>query len=154
MSRLKKYLNSVEEEFVIGYRDLFDNYKEIFKNPSRKEYLEITEEDRNFRFIADKNKKDLYVADVGVLHEDIQKQIGMKTHYFDLFSGIAFFEGNYINISYDNLNCNIDDEILEGDYDWVRKYKFDIRKLKEDILDYNYSDLSNKEKEKLINGEV
>ena len=134
--RLKEVLFNIREDFEVGYEDRFGEYQEIFKNPSWREIKDITENDINFRFIADKDKNHLYVAGVNVLHDDIQSKVGgFKKHYFDLFSGIAIKKGiRNIKVYLNNLNCNIEDEILEGEYDWVEDYYFDLNLLKKEIL--------------------
>lgn len=135
--KLKEILENIKEDFEVGYEDRYGEYREIFKNPSWKEILDITDGDINFRFVADKSRENIYVAEVSVLHEDIQEEVGgFKEHYFDLFSGVAVREGRReIRVYLDNLNCNIEDEIIEGEYDWVKKYYFKLRPLKIEILE-------------------
>lgn len=132
---IREILLKLNERFVVGFEGR-NGYNEIFVNPDRKEIREVASRGESFRFIGDKEIKSLYVADVNVLHEEMQEEIGnMKQHYFDLFSGVAINEGRYVRIYYDNLNCNIDDEILEGEYDWVERYNFNIFELKKEMLE-------------------
>lgn len=132
---LIKYRESIKEEFVVGFEGR-NGYMEIFKNPDRKEILSVARSGEGFRYIADKRSKNLYIASQDVLHQEMQEEIGnMKDHYFDLFSGIAQNKGNYVDVKYGDLNCNIEDQIVEGEYDWVKKYGFRMRDLKIEILE-------------------
>lgn len=149
MKNLKQILNKVEEEWVAGTKSTTRNeYREIFKNPSKSEINDILEfegnKSNNIRFIAVKRTEDIYVTSIDVFHITIVYEIDEFENSWDIvnnFSGIGeVFGGRKIEVSekfsdylyeYPNKLYNRCAEIVDGDYDWMERYNFDLSGVKE-----------------------
>lgn len=156
MSNIKAILENLNEKWYKGVKSSEGNrdYREIFKNPSRNEILDIERYggsrsdgviNSDIRFIADKKYKEVYITSADVFHRDIMDEVDVLTgNITDYFSGMGRVKNNgnielsdvsdYFWGSPKKLNSLLDD-IVSGDYDWMERYNFSLRKLKYKIKD-------------------
>ncbi len=103
---------------------------DVFKNPDRKEMKEVSVAN-TIRYIAYYPTKTVYVFSPTILHQSVQKKLGIKTgdDYFnssDLIGGVAVKNGNsWQTDEAHNLEMGgikHKEEILKKDWKWVEKY--------------------------------
>lgn len=140
-------LDKLKEEFYTDARSVGTNsYREIFVNPSKSEVSDILDEEvrNNLRFIADKDRRKVYLAGGDVFHYIIARESGFDEDYFfyDTFAGTAKFEGgkvlaltwtDYLNDEDEDVLRRVEElskEILAGEYDWMKRYNFDLSIIK------------------------
>lgn len=95
MKNLKQILNKVEEEWVAGTKSTTRNeYREIFKNPSKSEINDILEfegnKSNNIRFIAVKRTEDIYVTSIDVFHITIVYEIDEFENSWDIVNNFSY----------------------------------------------------------------
>lgn len=142
--KLQRFLDSIDEKFYKGFGK--SNYREIFINPSFKEMKSAAGDVGSkgdwvdfIRFFAFFDTKDVYVWSGDVLHPDIRDEID-RNFSDNYIEGIAEIRGNKAVISRDRME-DLDDElmgyaydnILNGNLDYLDRYRFDILELKEEI---------------------
>lgn len=148
MKTLKELLEGIQEKFVIGFDDEGD-YIEIFKNPTGDKIISVSNFGREkdaLRFIADLDNRDVYIASTDIIHQTIAKEANLnwnevKTRFFP---GIAYFWDRVLVVDYEFLKFsgglyNLDkiiEDILDGEYDFLRKFRFDIEELKEKVISW------------------
>lgn len=149
--KLKDILSNIEERWVVGTRsDAHGAYREIFMNPDRNDIRDIEEfggyrHGDNVRFIAVKDSQNVYVSSADVFHRTIAEEvddlldIGGVTNNF---SGMGNIEGSKIEVTdfsdvfiefegYEMSFQTICEDILDGKYDWMERYNFDLGLIKE-----------------------
>lgn len=139
--KINKILNNLSEKFYKGGK-FRGEYVEVFKNPTLDEIRSACEEDYNYiRFVADKYKEDLYVWNGDILHMDIVKVV-KEFNYSELknkyFACHGVLDGRNVHVSDEDLadmgsrECErVCLEIINGDFDWLDMYNFDIDVLRE-----------------------
>lgn len=149
----REYLG-IEEKFYTGTKsNRNQEYREIFVNPSRKEYNEIAEvEYGKIRFIAINKDREIYAAPADVFHWRITNEVGLGKNpdWSRIFSGIGEMKGGKFEPTHftDNLIVNDDDiaafydlleDLIHGQYDWMEKHYCTLDFIKEvarDEMDY------------------
>lgn len=149
---LKSILNKVEEEWVMGTKATrAKEYREIFKNPSKSELEDIIEFGgerlgSDFRFIAIKDGKDVYVSSADVFHITMTNEIeGLgSTDIYENFSGIADWNRGIVRVKhysdfyyeegFEKYLYKVSTDILEGRYDFLIKYGFDLSLIEEEAM--------------------
>lgn len=152
-SKLKCLLDNVKERWEGSTKSMQKNdYREIFANPTKQELREledINNSDSNIiKFIAVKNKREVYVASYDVYHYKIAEEVGVDSDYeMKNFPGKGRIENGVVNVTVysDALNFKKEmkydekymeraevlyKEVLDGVWDWVEKYNFDLKELK------------------------
>lgn len=138
--KLKNILRDIREKWVAS-TEYLNEYVEIFKNPSKKEIIDLKSESEDVRFIALEGEGDVYVTHSFMFHPDLAEELGINEDYKDNFSGIgridrgviiAYALSDVINLRKDKYN-NLKEKILNGDYDWVERYNFDLSTIKENL---------------------
>ncbi len=119
MSRLQAYLN---EEYIGRFKQYKTYGKiscEVFKNPSIRELKGY----KNFRFIADNRKKDLYVFDYRLLHAVASEILGLKGYKGkNFFCGVAVLKnGKYEGFSSDTIDLTLTIDEFMTKWGWVEK---------------------------------
>lgn len=101
----------------------------VYKDPTKKETSETMGESTHpsLRFIADPNKKDLYVFPSDIMHELVAKKIYSSTPPYLLF-GIADKSDGELKArfgqiwGYDVKQKTYYKSILKTDWEWLNKY--------------------------------
>lgn len=154
--KLKKILSDIKEEWHTETQSSMDKeYREIFKNPTQSDIRDIIEYggDRlgdDIRFIADRRSQNVYATSADVFHQDMFEEIDEFTDDVKnrIFSGIGDWNGRVIKISYFS-DLLIEDEtglyvasrnVVEGKYDWMERYNFDLSDIK-DVAEENVESL-------------
>lgn len=123
-------------------------YREIFVNPTPNEINDIIEyggvrEKDDVRFIAIKNSRDLYITSADVFHRTIVKEVDelREGDAIKNFSGMGSVNSDKIKVSYlsDLINnkatkgqkWDISKDLVEGEYDWLENYNFNLEYIKE-----------------------
>ena len=145
--KIDKILENLNEKFYKGFKHKYmdNNYFEIFINPSLRELKDLISNSKHWklRFIADKKTKKVYLVDSEVIHGVIADEIALSDDYRNLLSGIGTFGGKFeiLSLSYDieskikhNKGSQLVDDILDGEYDWLDRYNFDIDEFKNEYL--------------------
>ena len=150
---MKKILKNLKEDWVTGKKikiQMGRDYREIFVNPSRRELKDIMDLANTdvFRFIADKGNQEIYISSADVYHYDMAKEVGLGSDYeiHHLSAKGVWNEGevkvvefadalNYdrhlkFNEKYHNRAEELYEEIINGEYDWMESYHFDLEILK------------------------
>ena len=148
--KLKNILEDLKEEFAghlqIGWSG--DEYP-VFLNPTLQEIREVVADDGYIRYITtfegNKYSKEVYVWNAdGAMHTDASEYLNIRLD--DLY-GVAKLEGRKLLIGSEVLPGYNPDfrirerdlkDILDGYYDWLEEYGFDIGRVKEE---YNEEDL-------------
>lgn len=142
MFKVNKILNNIDEKFVTGYKS-WGEWAEIYVNPSMDEIREVSNESNSgkFRFIDDKNLKKVYIGDMHTIHVDIAKKVDLSDNYEDLFSAFGIYKRT--SVAFDKFSMviaedtdkliKIFEDIRDGEYDWLDRYRFEIHKLKERV---------------------
>lgn len=149
MKSLKKLLSEIKEKWYSGTKSNQNgDYREIFVNPSKSDIKDIEEFGgfrfgNGFRFIADKYKKKVYVGSGDVFHMTIAEEIGMDNHEMinEHFAGIGKKDGNKIKANgftdayeisaFRESYANLCIEIIDGEYDWMERYNFNLKYIKD-----------------------
>jgi len=131
--RLNKFL---KERFEIGFR-FSGEYYEIFTNPTKKEFKEISQDYPMIRFMANKKNKRVYIFKVrGYIHnqawDELKKQgIEKGGDYWgeakkgNLLGGYCELKGSkWIILTSDTLESSPKtySKVIKGDWSWVNKY--------------------------------
>ena len=137
MIKIRKF----NEEFYNAMK--YDNYHEIFVNPTKKELDIVYNEDvkysdyRSIRFIAKNDTKQLFVFNGNILHENAIRKIFNKDWRILLNSDYQLICGSiakedYIVTSSDSIESNIEKYsdnaymyikfVLKTDWSWLDKY--------------------------------
>jgi hypothetical protein len=146
--RLRQYIH---EEW---YKRIKNRSKsvEVFKDPERKEFKEVSGELSSIRFIADKKTKTLYIWDVyGMIHSDMYKKL--YTGDFNesvgkglIIPGVAdvlksgkaiMYSSDWLRelfLGYDSIS-DIDEMVKN--FKWLKSIKIDryFKDLKDDVND-------------------
>lgn len=150
LQRILLELRKIDEEFIEGLKSKNGKYREIYVNPNREEINQIIADyDRdNVRFLADKGKNEVYVAAADVLHNDLADKLGDSRYKYMQYMMNAFpgngkvKSGKIVVTRWTDLFFSSDDEdlanrlkellkeILNGEYDWMEKYSFDLKEIK------------------------
>lgn len=150
MIKLNSILEDIKEKYAAYItRRWGDGEYPVFVNPEFKEIQEAVSDDGYIRYITTLNGehfgKEVYIwnANMG-MHTEVAKNIFVELE--DLF-GVAKLEGRELLIGakilpdfMSDLRISKEDlrDILEGRYDWLEDYYFNIEKVKEV---YNKEDL-------------
>lgn len=145
-----KLKNLLNEDFVGSIKNAYGGaYREIFVNPSKSELLDLEEILEEIRFIADKEKKEVYVVNEDVLHVNLAKvAVGREGKYvINNFSGQAAvrrgivyfreFSNEYLEYYEERGEKVVDliegiyNDIMGGEYDWLSRYYFDLNTVRE-----------------------
>lgn len=145
---LKRILSDIEERFYKG-DNVRGEYYEIFKNPSLDEIREVLndkyEGDEEIRFIADYQEEDVYIASTELVHSDIAdlSDLAWSSSVVDkrYFPGIAYYRGTELEVDVYFLECSVGlynvekiiDDVLNGEYDYLERYYFNVNKLKREV---------------------
>lgn len=140
MKKINSIIESINEKWVKGTKsNNLNKYREIFVNPSKKELQEIVKDARydSIRFIADGRRKKIYVVLYDVFHYTLAEEIGMSESEFiyKTFAGMGdvMMRGVEVDGITDYLShstayleryVELGEEILNGDYDWMKRYHF------------------------------
>lgn len=140
--RLNEILEDIKEEFVIGFEPSSSvDYVEIFKNPTQQEMREVINNSENnyIRFIADKNKREVYITSAyRTYHDRMAKALG-NIDYENMFSGTGEFDGRVIkdikmgNETYYAIGEELADDIVKGEYDWLEEYNIELSDYKKKL---------------------
>ena len=136
--KISKVLKELEETFVAGYEGVGDRYYEIFKNPTERE-IRSESIGSKVRFIAVDNLKEVYVADMHVLHDSMVRKVdslrsGDRIEQFAGIGGVEggkieilditeYFYGKYRHGDKEPLQ-NIVKDLRNGKWDWVKRENF------------------------------
>lgn len=148
MIKLKIYniFNNLSEEFYKGFEHSREGYVEIFKNPELGEIRDVIDKDGNLRFYASSYREDLYIWNPNILHYEIAKQLGVGEMQEYGIESIAELRGNKViyDIDWyqDSKLQEVSYEILEREYDWLKRYSWDIKYLR-DSVDRKLEELNN-----------
>lgn len=156
--KINKILDRLQEKWYKETISSHNNdYREIFINPSINDILDIekyggTRSDRlrtnDVRFIADISKKNVYVTSADVFHNDIINEVSeLRGFPNDYFSGMGEIRKSgsihITDISDYLLDFEHKDDlikqfrlILEGKYDWMERYHFELGNIKIMASDY------------------
>lgn len=152
---LKQILSRIKEGWVDTVRGRGKSeYNDVFENPSRKEIKELKSQSERdvVRFIADSRKEKVYVVSLENFHVDIIEVVDSLTRdsIFHTFWGLGNISLGEIEISsfsdeYDgsilDRYLELCNNIIDGKYDWMEKYRFDLYEIKsiakEEIDRYN-----------------
>lgn len=152
MGKIDYIINNISEKFInsIGWKG---KTFEILENPSRDEIESILDDYDTLRFIADSRKKNVLIFSSELLHFQAVRKFNIDIDV-DNFTGVAYYEngkivsdiedvigGKYMGVNYfdtSDLQKFISEKIIEGDYDYLKRYHFDINHLKNDSSKYVY----------------
>lgn len=144
---IKEELNLILEKFEAGIeRSWSGKYREIFVNPNKKEIADIYDPDipdwhkGDIRFIAILEEESIYVVAADVVHITMVDAIGLnRTNVAVDFWGIGEIQQRNIVVTgfADTYTVEAKNEmgkaILNGKFDWMEKYNFDLSEFKKQI---------------------
>lgn len=145
---IREILIKLNEEFYGGFK-VNGEYVEIFKNPSKEEIRDVANDNRfgeSFvRFLALYDIEDLYIWSADILHDEIDYKLDFVTYdemIDKYFSSHGSFSGSEILIEKQDLddlyNSKVREricrEIIDGKYDWLSRYYFNIDVMKESAI--------------------
>lgn len=110
-------LRLLMEEWVDNIKTNYNSEGDVFKNPSKKEIIEIANNDnpRHFiRFIADPIKKNVYFFNgERLLHSDVEKKL--KLNDSNLLKSYSYYKkGKLLSINSKTF--------LKNNFPWIMKY--------------------------------
>lgn len=132
--RLENIVKELDEKWYKGV-EIGKDYVEIYKNPSRKDIKEIFKSGMGYgqvRFVANISYKEVFVwdADTPLFHNEVM----MEEDIYGL-KGVAYYDAGELEVRTHESNVLSDDiialDVLEGKYDWLENYYFDISIIKE-----------------------
>lgn len=144
MDKINEIVTKIDEKWIKGTKSTFKKeYREIFKNPSKEELLQLDElgiekYGENIRFIAINKSKNIYVTSADVFHTSMKREIPelVPEDFTTTFSGAGGFKRGKVEVTWwtDELNdpkherslYNICKEVILGDYDWIERYNFEL----------------------------
>lgn len=150
--KLNQILKNLREEWESSTDSMQGGeYREIFVNPTKQELRDLEEFSgmSTVKFIADSDKREIYVTSSDVYHYKIAEEVGLNSNYeMTKYSGKGNISGGLVEATAfcDALNFNrqlkyepdyleraeeIYSEIINGEYDWMEKYNFDLSVVKE-----------------------
>lgn len=149
---LERILKKLNNNFVVGFEDgSTGEYREIFVNPTEQEIMQLKKDSfdgstmnvmatyADVRFLALKNKKEVYVASGDVLHPDILIETGLNTEDYEEFCGLGKIEGKKITANkFSDVYEMVDEKyykkqlkmLINGEYDWMENYNILLSELK------------------------
>ena len=143
---LKRILQKIEEEWVAGTENIGGEYREIFKNPTKSEIIDLGEEDHSIRFIADRGNREVYIASGDVFHDIIVKELSKRMEYIlENFSGSGWIQRGEVEVralsdqywieEFEGMKSKkrVEEEVLSGYYDWMERYNFNLSSIKKEI---------------------
>ena len=153
MKELKEILENLKEEWVTGIetygdkgnefgrfidRDKEEGVFNVYKNPSKKEIGKCAGENNAIRFIALKDEEEFYIwnATYGI-HDQVRRELGLENVSEDnKFEGTAFWERGELDFDYGIFDTRpqyykMEDEFLDGEWDWLSRYKFYVDGIKD-----------------------
>lgn len=112
----------------------------VYKNPTTKEAKEVLDESTfpALRFIADPNKKDVYIFPSDIMHELVAKKIYSSKPKYLLF-GIGEKEDGEIKARFGQIwgtevkSDTYYESVLRADWSWLEKY-FNMAPLFETVM--------------------
>jgi len=128
--RLLKYL---VEKWQFTLKDKWTKMPiEVFANPTKSDYKDVLgttvgfNKDK-FRFVADPNKKLLYIFDPDALHADIVSKIsGQRKNYGNLYTGVGMYEGSKSRMAFGAVWSMYEPrdilEMAKMDWGWLSKW--------------------------------
>lgn len=147
--KLKKILVNIDEKYYTTTEDNYGKMVEIFKNPTQQEIKEVVPDPSGgggllgsmgqdeFRYLVDND--DLYVwsSEPAYLHQDLANDLGIGVINGEegVWAGKGKYNRGNIKIKKANYirDGKTDDMLLEGEFDWLEDYGFDIEKLKREF---------------------
>lgn len=149
--KINSILSRLEEKFHSSKNSQFGGYVEIFKNPTLDEIkVSLRKADPNFgeknshlRFLAIKDREEVYVWNPLVTHVEVEKDVKMKFREMKDYNiaGMAELINNRLVPNFKMMDSVISRrkseivvEIKNGEWDWLEKYHFDLSELERDSL--------------------
>ena len=140
--KIDKILENLNEKFYKGFKHKHEGYTEVFLNPSLKETREVASLSRGFlRFYASSVHEDLYIWNSEVLHHEIENVIGIRVGLMQEWGiqSIAELKDGKVKFAIDWYGDNVNNkvlynaciDVLDGKYDWLSKYGWDMGYMKE-----------------------
>lgn len=137
--RIKSIIENINEKWDSTIQAKSGKYVDIFKNPSRRDIKEALGDIRSgygeLRFVADNEYKDVYVwnADTSLFHIKVIR--GKNLGGIGVYKGVAVYNAGELEVKIGESNIDTDDilllDILDGEYDWLERYNFDLSVVKE-----------------------
>ena len=108
--------------------------EQIYKNPTDDEIDKVGRMDgRNMlKFVANHRKETFFIAPFDVAHYEMLRFTDVNNRGNDVFFGSASIEGNRLEMK-KIPTALVEDYILDGDYDYLSQYGFDMREYKEKL---------------------
>lgn len=140
MNKSQRLLEMLNEEWVTGIersRGAETFYYEIFKNPKPSEIKDLLDQSRYYkgaRFLADPKRKEVYVWSSDVLHSKVFEHMGYSVSfaYGKFWAGTSdYFSGKFL-VNKEELVKRVAKGLLDGDYDFMERYGFDLSLVKEE----------------------
>lgn len=144
---IRSILENLKEEFHSGKESKWGDYTEIFVNPNMDEIRESLRERGTvtLRFLAVKRERKLYIWNPELIHKDAADEVGISFNEMkeNNLAGVALFENNQLYFGQSNV-ASIDkyrrrelaEEVLNGDYDWLEDFYFNLNPMKEDCENF------------------
>ena len=136
MSSLKTILSDIKEKYydtekISGY--FGDSYVELFKNPNRREIEDSLGKWDTIRFYI--YDGDVYIWDSGksYLHHDFIKNLGLSNHRGNIAGQAEYRDGRLVVIETTVMSEARSLDVLEGKYDWLERYYFDMGNWKKEL---------------------
>ncbi|MFW6007653.1 MAG: hypothetical protein ACOCP8_00190 [archaeon] len=131
-----KYYNTVE--------DHFGDIVEIFVNPTINDITDVKNSSGIFdtnqiKFLIDQDSKQIYIwSGTKVYHHiELINKLGLNGNTSNIFNGAVEFNGGKFLLNSTNCLGYDNEKLLNGDYDWIEQYYFDLNELKNSQGDIN-----------------
>ena len=139
--KIQKILNNLKEGYVTTLKSAWkDGVVEIFINPSREEILNSLGEYKEVRFIVDRRNNSVYIWEAGsLMHSDVSKKVDeVPNNYLKALIGTADYKNGSLKIKRfgEEININRVEEFVDGEYDWLENYYFEIEETKVNLANF------------------
>ena len=136
--KINRILRILNEEWYTTVPDKSGEHVDVFINPSRRDIKDALEGEigRGYgevRFVADGGNENVYVwnANTSLFHRTVIDEFSLGYVY----KGIAKYDAGDLEVKVGESNIEHDDmllmNILDGNYDWMERYNFDLSIVKD-----------------------
>lgn len=148
MELIEGIITNLNEKFFISTESRYGDYIEIFKNPKMDEIKSIaTKRDRykSVRFFIEKNRRTIYIWNPEAIHKDVAIEFGYSFEEMKNknLAGVAILQGSKLIFGHSNIATidkyrrrELSEEILNGEYDFMEMYYFDLDPMKVDCQNF------------------